>query len=51
MQADTLCLDNGGSSGAGYLDGHSAFHLAAPRTIQRLPSGRTSTNRLLSVPG
>ena len=49
-EADTLCPDNGSNSGAGYSDGHSTFHLAAPRAIQRLPLGRTSTNRLLSVP-
>jgi hypothetical protein len=47
---DTLCPDNGGNSGAGYSDRRSAFHLAAPRAIQRLPLGRTSTDRLLSGP-
>jgi len=47
---DTLCPDNGSNSGAGYSDESSAFHLAAPRAIRRLPLGRTSTGRLLSVP-
>jgi hypothetical protein len=48
--ADTLCLGNGGNSDKGYSGDLSAFHLAAPRAIQRLPLGRTFTSRLLSVP-
>jgi hypothetical protein len=47
---DTLCPDNGGSSGADY-SGDYPLALAALRTIRRSGMGRAFTGSLLSVPG
>jgi hypothetical protein len=47
---DTLCPDNGGSSGADYSATPVTFCPAALRTIQRSRLGRSLTRRLLSVP-